>query len=314
MTLVETLRRDLHGELIGGTGLLFCDYTAVGCPPFDATGPICYEAIRVVDAPSLEGRLPIPEGWVLDASRCPTHAVSRLPYRTAGFDEALLTFEVRPVENGTFAVDGASIRVIDRSFADEGEEPVPMPPHVIPSVVAVSDYGYERLARQECLLTPAVRAAYPDYAAAIDTAMERDSRGRPPPSASEDHETGESGGPSSPTVGRRDDRITWLPPRPYRLDEARQNEQTPQIVAFEPIFGLEPDPDEAVVVLYIVVHDQFLWTAFDPDEETWIRIASGPVREFFRDHLDIRDRSKAFVEQGYPDESLTLIGKVHRLT
>lgn len=179
MDLESSLRRDLHGELLGRDGRIECDYAAPSYPEFiDPSGRICYEAIRIEASPTLDGRLPLPSGWGLDAARCADHEVSRIPYRTAGFDEALISLEVVPVEGVRYAVDGESIRLLDRSPPEEGGHPVEAPSEFAETTVDEMDYGYDRLVRQAVFLPTYRYLGYEDHIAALTAAMDRDEETR----------------------------------------------------------------------------------------------------------------------------------------
>lgn len=173
MTIEAALGRDLHGELLGLDGGIECDYVPPHSGTIDPDARIHYEAIRVVTSPTLDGRLPLPDGWVLDAARCPDHEVAALPYATGGFDEALVTLEVVPVEDRAYAVDGDSIRVIDRSPVDEGAQPVAAPPKVAVEPLSRADYGFDRLTRQTAMLPVYRHLGYRSYVEALTEALAR---------------------------------------------------------------------------------------------------------------------------------------------
>ncbi|MFD1586240.1 hypothetical protein ACFR9U_04550 [Halorientalis brevis] len=149
MELEERLRRELHGELVGRMGRqVLCDYPHSGATPIDPETRICYEAIRVGDLTVSPPLTPPPDGWVLDAARCPGHAVESLQSPTDGYDEALLSLELTPVAEEGYAVDGPSIELVEYSPADEGQDPPRLPLSVIQTQGHDNDWGIFRLARQ----------------------------------------------------------------------------------------------------------------------------------------------------------------------
>lgn len=152
MDLFATLASDLHGEFIGDDREITCDFPTPHRRTIDPAEPICYEAIRVIASPTLDGRLPVPSGWHLDMARCEDHEVSILTHRTIGFDEALITLEVDLVEDVAYTVDGRSIRLIDRSPPDEGAQPVEAPPRIAAAAVRNEEYGFDRLSTRAAYL------------------------------------------------------------------------------------------------------------------------------------------------------------------
>ena len=176
MNLEEEIGRQLHGELLGIDGRIECDYMPPHREIIDPAGPIRYEAIRVVASPTLDGRVPIPDGWHLDAARCQDHAVTMLPYRTVGFEEVLLTLEVNRVEAVAFAVDGTTIQLLDHSPPDEGGQPIEAPPRAAATPVDNEDYGFDRLCRQAPILHVYRYLSLDSHVDALVAAMDSDRR------------------------------------------------------------------------------------------------------------------------------------------
>lgn len=183
MDLFATLASDLHGEFIGDDREITCDFPTPHRRTIDPAEPICYEAIRVIASPTLDGRLPVPSGWHLDMARCEDHEVSILTHRTIGFDEVLITLEVELVEEVAYTVDGRSIRLIDRSPPDEGAQPVEAPPAIAAAAVRNEEYGFDRLSTRAAYL-PVYRLQGSDtYVEELTAAIEESSsfRGTPWP-------------------------------------------------------------------------------------------------------------------------------------
>lgn len=307
MSLEAELGRELHGELLGGAGMIFCDYATDGCAPLDHTESICYEAIRVVTSPTFDD-LPIPSEWVLDAARCPIHASSTLPCPTKGFDEVLLTLEAEPVENGMFAVVGQSVQVLDVSLADEGVDPVVAPEAATTRALGQLDYGFDRLGRQARLLTARVRRAFPDFATAVDEATARDPRGQPSArDADPARRFDRFGSDPSSAVDYQQEALDWLPARPITSEEALDFKRTESIVDAAPILGVGPDPEASVILLYLWVNNQMIWAIYHPDELAWKRFAAGPVRETVLDMDGVLADARALLDLAYPGEDLTVL-------
>lgn len=87
------------------------------------------EAIRIVDHPQLDE---YPEHWVIDATRCPDHAIDEIVEPTRGFEEALIRVPVStsndvvsvsthesddlPVLAVSPATEGCRLMAIDQQF------------------------------------------------------------------------------------------------------------------------------------------------------------------------------------------------------
>jgi hypothetical protein len=137
----ETLRRDLHGEPVGGPYGFVCDYCAAPMPTGE---PVFYEAIRVVDLPNFEALLAPPDNWVLDASRCANCELDTLTPATDGYDEASVMVSVAE-RDGVLSLDASSMTIIDYSLDGDGYYP---PPFNLANITDITDYGYIRWLRK----------------------------------------------------------------------------------------------------------------------------------------------------------------------
>ena len=168
MDLEELLQRELHGEMVGRNGQVLCDYPHSDATRIDPETRICYEAIRVDDLTLPPPMTPSSDEWVLDAARCPAHAVETLQYPTDGYDEALLSLELTRVSEEALVVDGPSIELVDHAPADEGQDPPGVPLSVIETQDRGNDWGIFRLARQLPLREMYQEAGFPTVVRELD--------------------------------------------------------------------------------------------------------------------------------------------------
>lgn len=148
MIQTATLQRDLHGEEIGLVGQrIFCDSCQSPANELDPTGPIRCEAIKIVDLASAQRRHNLPDGWLLDATRCREHAITALEHPTHGYGEALLDFRVTPVDDIGYVVDGPSLELLDHSPGDVGLYPIAPTVQDEQNALANREYGIWRVGR-----------------------------------------------------------------------------------------------------------------------------------------------------------------------
>lgn len=140
---VETLKRELHGEVVGGLAGFHCDYCGGS---MTAGEPICYEAIRVADMPNMEAMRDPPDGWLLDAARCESCECDALVPATDGYDEVLVMVGVREADP-VWSLDASALSVVDYSMDGNGYYPPPARPDQLPG-----DYGFARWLRKRGLL------------------------------------------------------------------------------------------------------------------------------------------------------------------
>lgn len=136
-----TLKRELHGEPVGGLHGFVCDYCA---GPMPTGEPVCYEAIRVADMPNFEELVDPPDGWVLDASRCRRCERETLEPATDGYDEVMVMVSVAD-QGGVLSLDSSSLSIIDYSLDGDGYHP---PPMNLNNFTDPQDYGYVRWLRK----------------------------------------------------------------------------------------------------------------------------------------------------------------------
>lgn len=103
------------------------------------------------------------------------------------------------------------------------------------------------------------------------------------------------------------DTVDWLPPRPLRVSTALGYKNHDHIAECAPMLGVNPDPRETVVLLYVGIHDTTLYTAFDPDAEAWIPIERGPASVVIPQTKRVLDEAMAFLEGAFPDATFAAL-------
>ncbi|WP_136591966.1 hypothetical protein [Salinigranum halophilum] len=173
-TIVEEIRRGVHGELTGADpNTVQCDLRDFHdeSQSIETDRPVQFEVIRIVDLPSLEQFCPIPDGWMLDLLRCPTHERTALGDATDGYDEALV--EVTLNDSGAgYTVDASELRLIDYSPASEGGRPPLMPMRPVVRALQCGDFGIFRVSRVQLLVEGARKQGQDGLAAQYATSLD----------------------------------------------------------------------------------------------------------------------------------------------
>ena len=137
----KQIKRDLHGEQVGKGDTFRCDFCSTEIPVGE---PVMYDIAKVHDMPNLEQLIPLPDAWLLDASRCPACEVGGIDPETDGWEEAVIMLTVNE-SNGHLSADMSDSEILDYSPGDQGEYPPPMLVEFLHRQgVSMSRWGYLR--------------------------------------------------------------------------------------------------------------------------------------------------------------------------
>ena len=151
MSLEAELSAALDGVPIGrGSLKVVCDLPHEIRKPVDTEDSVQYECIRVDDSVTIFGRFGYDpyDIWTPDLLRCPDCEIESLSEPTDGYEEALVTLDIR-WDGDHHVLDARDLDIIDHSPVDHGRDPPNVPLAAIKPMLQRGDPGALRRSRME---------------------------------------------------------------------------------------------------------------------------------------------------------------------
>ena len=102
--------------------------------------------------------------------------------------------------------------------------------------------------------------------------------------------------------------VEWLPTRPLTSTDAIEYERrSAEIERLVPLLGLQPDPDETVVLCFVRIREFVLWAGYHPGHECWVAIDRGLGSGDVEEVGVVLESAKRFVSRHYPAEGVAAV-------